>query len=77
MPISLTSAPMTKDGRRPASTRISDNMEAVVVFPCVPATARQRRVAQMAASISERAMTCTPCSRASSTSGFSGGTAGE
>ncbi len=29
-------------------------MDAVVVLPCVPATARHRRVAQMAASTSER-----------------------
>ena len=52
-------------------------MEAVVVFPCVPDTARQRRVAQMAASISERATTRMPRARASASSGFSGCTAGE
>ena len=61
----------------PASTRISDSMEAVVVFPCVPDTARQRRVAQMAASISERGTTSMPLARASTSSGFSGWTAGE
>ena len=71
VPISFTSAPMRKEGRNPASTRISESMEAVVVFPCVPETARQRRVAQMAASISERGTTRTPPARASASSGFS------
>ena len=52
-------------------------MEAVVVFPCVPATARQRRVAQMAASISERGTTRMPRARASRSSVLSGCTAGE
>ena len=52
-------------------------MEAVVVFPCVPDTARQRRVAQMAASISERGTTRMPRARASVSSAFSGCTAGE
>ena len=60
VPISLTSAPITNDGRRPASTRMSASMDAVVVLPCVPATARQRRVAQMAASTSERGATRMP-----------------
>ncbi len=77
VPISLTSAPMTKEGRIPASTRISESMEAVVVFPCVPDTARQRRVAQIAASISERGTTRMPRARASTSSGFSCWTAGE
>ena len=68
---------MRKEGRNPASTRISESMEAVVVFPCVPETARHRRGAQMAASISERATTRMPLARASPSSGFSGRTAGE
>ena len=59
VPISFTSAPMTKDGLKPASTRIKESMEAVVVLPCVSATARHRRVAQIAASISERGTTRT------------------
>ena len=61
----------------PASTRMSDNMDAVVVLPCVPATARQRRVAQMAASTSERGATRMPRARASTSSGLSAATAGE
>ncbi len=77
VPISLTSAPMTKEGRRPASTRISDSIEAVVVLPWVPDTARQRRVAQIAASISERGTTRMSRARASASSAFSGCTAGE
>ena len=48
-----------------------------MVLPCVPATARHRRVAQMAASISERGTTRMPRACASASSGFSGGTAGE
>ncbi len=35
-------------------------MDAVVVLPCVPATARQRRVAQIAAKTSERGATRMP-----------------
>ena len=42
---------MRNEGRRPASIKMSESIDAVVVFPLVPATARQRRVAQMAASM--------------------------
>ncbi len=77
VPISFTSAPMRNDGRIPASTKISDSMDAVVVFPCVPAMARQSRVAQMAASISERGTTRAPAAAATRISTFSSGTAGE
>ena len=52
-------------------------MEAVVVFPCVPATAKHCRVAQTAANTSERGTTRMSRARASASSVFSGGTAGE
>ena len=39
VPMSLTSPPMTKPGRSPASARISMSIEVVVVLPWVPATA--------------------------------------
>jgi hypothetical protein len=68
---------MTNEGCIPASTRISDSIDAVVVLPCVPETARQRRVAQMAASISERGVTSAPASPAVTSSTLSAATAGE
>ena len=47
VPISLTSPPMRKLGRSPASTRIRASIDVVVVLPWVPATATQRRQAAM------------------------------
>ena len=57
--------------------RMSESIDAVVVFPLVPATARQRRVAQMAASTPDRATTAAPCSAAATISTLVGATAGE
>ena len=45
VPISLTSPPMRKLGRSPASIRISASIDVVVVLPWVPDTATQRRQA--------------------------------
>ena len=77
VPISLTSPPIRKDGCRPASTRISASMEAVVVLPWVPATAMHRRRAAIPASASARLRTGTPSRRASTSSGLSAVTAVE
>src|SRR5579863_8771963 len=77
VPVSFTSAPMRYDGRRPASTRISESMEAVVVLPWVPATATHLRVAAIAARTAERRTTAIPRRRASASSMLSSGTAGE
>ena len=54
VPISLTSPPMRKLGRSPASTRMSASIDVVVVLPWVPDTATHRRHAAMAASASAR-----------------------
>ena len=75
VPISLTSPPMRNEGRNPASTRIRASIDAVVVFPCVPATAMHRRSAVMAARVCARGSTGTPRRRASITSGLSSATA--
>jgi hypothetical protein len=51
---------MRKLGRRPASTSTRASIDEVVVLPCVPATASERRCAQMEASTSERRSTGMP-----------------
>ena len=52
-------------------------MDAVVVLPWVPATARHLRVEQMAASVPERGITNAPDSAARTISGLVRATAGE
>ena len=54
VPMSVTSPPITKLGRRPASARISISIEVVVVLPCVPATPSDRACAQIDASMPAR-----------------------
>ena len=75
VPISLTSPPMRKLGRNPASIRIRASMEVVVVLPWVPDTATHRRHAAIAASAWARLSSTRPRRRASVTSGFASGTA--
>ena len=77
VPTSFTSAPMRNEGRTPASIKMRDSIDAQVVLPFVPATARQRRVAQMAASMPDRGTTPAPASAAATISGLVGATAGE
>jgi hypothetical protein len=72
VPISLTSPPIRKLGRSPASTRMRASIDVVVVFPWVPDTATHRRHAATAAVASARWSTLTPNRRASTTSGFVG-----
>ena len=66
------------EGRiRPPACSTRASMADVVVFPWVPATARDFRWAAMAASRAVRRTTATPRRRASATSGLSSGTAVE
>ena len=73
--MSVTSPPITKLGRRPASARINISIDEVVVLPCVPATPSDRAWAQIDASIPARLSTGSPNRRASSSSFRSAGTA--
>ncbi len=77
LPISFSSPPTMKEGRRPASTSTSASIDDVVVFPWVPDTATVRRVAQIAARISARRATAMPAACAATTSGFRSGIAVE
>ena len=76
-PRSETRPPTMKDGSRPPSCSTRASMADVVVLPWVPATARVRRWAAMAASRTVRRTTGMPRRRASTTSGLSSGTAVE
>jgi hypothetical protein len=59
VPMSVTSPPITKLGRRPASARISMSIDVVVVLPWVPATASDLACAQIDASMPARRSTGT------------------
>ncbi len=77
VPISLTSPPMRKEGWTPASTSWRASIDAVVVFPWVPATAMHRRNEVSAARVSARERTGMPRRCASTRSGLSAPTAEE
>jgi hypothetical protein len=75
--MSVTSPPITKLGRRPASAITNISIEVVVVLPCVPATASVLAMAQIEASIPARLKVAMPSRRASSSSLRSGAIADE
>jgi hypothetical protein len=60
LPTSFTSPPITKLGDHPARRRIRASIDALVVFPCEPATAIVLRVAASAASAAARCRTGIP-----------------
>jgi len=73
----VTSPPITKLGRSPASARISISIDVVVVLPWAPATPRLLAIAQIEANMPARRSTGTPIRRASSSSLRSPGIADE
>ncbi len=72
---SPTGAPTSHPGRKPAERSACTIIDAVVVFPCVPATAIVRFISVNSPSSSARGRSLKPRSRAASRSGFSAGTA--
>ena len=68
---------MRQDGLRPLSSRISNSMLAVVVFPWVPATATVRKECDRSATSLARDTVPIPRCRAAASSGLSLGTAAE
>ena len=68
---------MRKVGRSPSRVSMTAIIEVVVVFPCVPATAIERRPRISAARIWARMKTGMPLAAAPATSAFDAGTAEE
>jgi hypothetical protein len=75
LPKALRRPPITAVGSSPARSSISAIIEVVVVLPCAPATAIEKRSRISSASISARGMTGIRRCAASCTSGFIGFTA--
>ena len=76
-PQSLMMPPVMTVGSRPASTKMCEMSEVVVVLPCVPVTEIEEWSRISSASISARRMMGSPLARAASSSGLPGFTAVE
>src|SRR5687768_10778404 len=77
LPNAFSLPPITASGSRPLRSSTNAIIDVVVVLPCAPATAIEKRIRINSASISARGITGTPRRLASTTSGLVGRTADE